>query len=207
MLKIIKISIIAIVLITTTFAQADLSSGPKYTVVKSALIPGWGEHSLGSPKRGFLFNGIEAGLWLVVGIASSTANAYEDDLFKFAADYGQITDPQSKGDIFLDRVSKYDNMDEYNDQMLRNRQWDRIYRAEDGNYWDWESDEKRDEYFDIKTERYLWRQRVTYTFGAITLNHLVSAMDALYLKRQSIAVSIHPEILNGGSGIRLSMTF
>lgn len=179
----------------------------KFPVLKSALIPGWGEHELGSSKRGFLFNGIEAGLWIAAGLAYTTANAHEDDMFYFASQYGEISNPQSKGDIFLDRVSKYDNMDEYNEQMLRNRQWDRIYRKEDGNYWNWESDEKRDEYFDIKTQRYLWRQRVTYTFGAITLNHLVSAMDALYLHRQSMAISVQPEFRGNSISIRLFMTF
>ena len=174
---------------------------------RQMLLPGWGEHDLGVSKRGYLFNGIEAGLWVIAGVALTTANAHEDDLFYFAVEYGQITDPQSKGDIFMDRVSKYDNMDEYNEQMLRNRQWDRIYRREDGNYWDWESDEKRDEFFDIKTQRYLWRQRVTYTFGAITLNHLVSAMDALYLKRSSISISAQPEFYQNGSGVRLNLTF
>lgn len=194
-------------LFTVVFAQLDAGVTPRYAVLKSALIPGWGEHTLGSKERGFVFNGIEAGLWILVGLTTTNANAYEDDLFQFATEFGQISNPQSKGDIFLDRVSKYDNMDEYNEQMLRNRQWDRLYRKEDGNYWDWESDEKREAYFDIKTDRYLWRQRVTYTFGAITLNHLVSTMDALYLQRQSIGVAFYPEIRDGASGMRVSLTF
>jgi len=177
------------------------------SVLKSTLIPGWGEHSYGSHKQGYLFNGIEAALWIFAGIASSTANSHENDLYYFASEYGQISDPQNKSDVFLDRVTKYASMDAYNEQMLRNRQWDRIYSAENGYYWSWESDEKREEYFDIKTERYLWRQRLTYTFGAIALNHLVSTMDALYLKRLDATMSLQPEMTDRSAGLRVSLTF
>jgi len=199
--------ILMIILVSISLLNAQGKQLTHFPVLKSALIPGWGEHELGSRERGFIFNGIEAGLWVLAGLAYGTADAHEDDLFQFAAQYGQISDPQSRGDIFMDRVSKYDNMDEYNEQMLRNRQWDRLYRKEDGNYWNWESDEKRDEFFDIKTQRYLWRQRVTYTFGAITLNHLVSALDALYLQRQSMSLAVHPEFYGDGTGIGLAISF
>jgi len=179
----------------------------KPSVLKSTLIPGWGEHSFGDHTRGYLFNGIEAALWIFAGVASSTASAHENDLYYYAAEYGQITDPHKKSDIFLDRVSKYESMDAYNEQMLRNRQWDRVYSAEDGYYWKWESDETRGEFFDIKTRRYLWRQRLTYSFGAIALNHLVSTMDALYLKRLNATVAVAPGLMPEGAGMSISFTF
>jgi hypothetical protein len=179
----------------------------KPSVLKSTLIPGWGEHSYQAHSKGYLFNGIEAALWIFAGMASSSANSQENDLYYFAAKYGQITDPQKKSDVFLDRVSKYESMDAYNEQMLRNRQWDRLYSADNGYYWNWESDERREEYFDIKTERYLWRQRLTYTFGAIALNHLVSTMDALYLKRLHTTMTVSPEIIDGSAGLRIALTF
>ena len=189
------------------FGEASDGFLNRPSVLKSTLIPGWGEHSYNQHKRGYLFNGIEAALWIIAGVASSTANNHENDLYYYAAEYGQITDPQNKSDVFLDRVSKYESMHAYNEQMLRNRQWDRVYSAENGYYWEWESDETRGEFFDIKTERYLWRQRLTYTFGAIALNHLVSTMDALYLKRLNSGLSVTPELLNGSAGFRLSLTF
>jgi len=201
-------SIVLIVIMSLpVFAENQMQKMPKYVVLKSALIPGWGEHSYNSKSRAFLFNGIEASLWIFAGIAFKTASSNENDLFYFASEYGQISDPQSKSDIFLDRVSKYDNMDEYNEQMLRNRQWDRIYSKENGEYWDWESTEKQQEYFDIKTERYRWRQTLTYTFGAIALNHLVSSMDVLYLKRQDLSLSIQPELGNESTALRLNLSF
>lgn len=181
--------------------------GAKPSVIKSTLIPGWGEHSFNAHTRGFLFNGVEAALWIFAGIAASNARSHENDLYYFATEYGQITDPQSKSDVFFDRVSKYESMEAYNEQMLRNRRWDRLYSAENGYYWKWQSTDDRGEFFDIKTERYLWRQRLTYTFGAIALNHLVSTMDALYLKRLNTSMTVTPEIKTGAPGLKIAFTF
>jgi hypothetical protein len=203
-MKVLIASILIILPISGTAAEGFLS---KPSVLKSALIPGWGEHTYQAHTRGYLFNGIEAALWIFAGLASSSATSHENDLYYFASKYGQISNPQNKSDVFLDRVSKYESMEAYNEQMLRNRQWHRIYSAENGDYWSWESDEKRQEYFDIKTERYLWRQRLTYTFGAIALNHLVSTMDALYLKRLHGTMTVHPDLTDRSAGIRIALTF
>ena len=203
-LKILLLSILTISQLLGTESDGFLS---KPSVLKSTLIPGWGEHSYQAHTKGYIFNGIEAALWIFAGIASSAASSHENDLYYFATTYGQISDPQKKSDVFLDRVSKYESMDAYNAQMLRNRQWDRIYSAEYGYYWNWESDDRRQEYFDIKTERYLWRQRLTYTFGAIALNHLISTMDAVFLKRQNATMTVHPEVTDGSAGFRIALTF
>ncbi len=206
-MKLLKIVLITIILVFPVLGEQAKQSFPKSPMLKSFLIPGWGEHSYNSSTRGYLFNGIETILWVFAGVAYTSAISHENDLYYFAAEYGQIDDPQLKSDVFLDRVSKYDSMDEYNEQMLRNRQWDRIYSTENGEYWSWESTEKRVDFFDIKTQRYLWRQRLTYSFGAIALNHLVSTMDALYLKRRHTSLTAQPEFSNGSTGIRLSLSF
>lgn len=199
--------IITLLIAPSAFGGHSTIPAPKYGVIKSAVLPGWGEHSYNSDKRGYIFNGVEVALWVFAGISSSTANGHENDLFYFASEYGQVTDPHLKSDVFIDRISKYDSMDEYNDQMLRNRQWDQVYSAENGQYWLWESPEKRVEYFDIKTQRYLWRQRLTYSFGAIALNHLVSMMDVLYLKRTQASIQLLPELGSNSAGLRLNLSF
>ncbi|NQV41917.1 MAG: hypothetical protein HQ506_06140 [Candidatus Marinimicrobia bacterium] len=203
-MKVLFLSMLTIAPIIGSASEGFLS---KPSVLKSTLIPGWGEHSYQAHNRGYVFNGIEAALWIFAGFASSSAKSHENDLYYFATTYGQITNPQKKSDVFLDRVSKYESMDAYNEQMLRNRQWDRVYSADFGYYWNWESDEKREEYFDIKTERYLWRQRLTYTFGAIALNHLVSTMDALFLKRHNTTMTVQPDLTDGSAGFRIALTF
>ncbi len=179
---------------------------PKAVVLKSALLPGWGEHSYNETSRGYLFNGIEAALWIFAGVAATTVNSHGNDLFYFAAEHAQVHNPQRKSDVFLDRVSKYSSMTAFNEQMLRNRQWDQLYSADKGYDWTWDSDENREEFFKIKTQRYVWRQRLTYAFGAIALNHLVSTMDALYLKRKNNPITFQPEVSQNSVGFRLSLS-
>lgn len=205
-LKITSILIILCITLPTTLLGND-EIVPRPSVLKSALIPGWGEHSFDSHSRGYLFNGVEAALWIFAGVAYYNAQAHENDLYYFASEYGEVEDPQNKSDIFLDRISKYDSMEAYNAQMLRNRQWDRVYSADNGQYWDWASTDRRGEFFDIKTQRYYWRQRLTYTFGAIALNHLVSTMDALYLKRSSLSVDLAPQFDGNQTGLELTLKF
>lgn len=207
MSTILKAFLVGTLLIFPLFGETANKVSDKPSVLRSTLIPGWGEHSYGASTSGYLFNGIEAALWIFAGIASTNATNHENDLYYFATEYGSISNPQRKSDVFLDRVSKYESMDAYNEQMLRNRQWDRIYSAENGFYWKWESEEKQDEYFRIKTQRYLWRQRLTYTFGGIALNHLVSTMDALFLSRKNTSVSLQPEIGDSSAGLRLKISF
>jgi len=180
---------------------------PQPSVLRSSLLPGWGQHSYQAQKRGYVYNGIEAALWIFAGVAYTNAISHENDLYYFASEYGHIEHPQDKSDVFLDRVSKYDSMKEYNAQMLRNRQWDRIYSAENGQDWNWDSTDRRGEYFDLKTQRYQWRQRLTYAFGAIALNHLVSTMDALYLKRSQLIIGVSPDLGTSKAGLKLQITF
>ena len=198
---------LTIVLAALLVLQSLLYAGDSPSILRSTLLPGWGEHSYGASKRGYVFNGIEAGLWLVAAWSGVQANSYENDLFHHARVHGEITDPHLRSDVFLDRVSKYESMDAYNEQMRRNRQWDRIYSAENDEYWSWDSEASRQEYFDIKTDRYIWRQRLTYTFGAIALNHLVSTMDALYLKRMSSEISVTPALSTESAGFRIELRF
>ncbi len=202
-----KTLLVTILLAFPLFGEQSIVQQKNPSVLKSVLIPGWGEHSYSAPARGYVFNSIEAALWIFAGVAGSSAKSHENDMYYFASEYGQIQDPHLKSDVYLDRVSKYESMDAYNAQMLRNRQWERVYSAENGEYWEWESKEKRLEYFDIKTQRYLWRQRLTYSFGAIALNHLVSTMDALYLKRSHTNLTVHPEFNGESAGLRLNLSF
>ncbi len=202
-----KLLLLTVMLVFPISGEQAYEPSPKLTVLKSVLLPGWGEHSHNSNSRGYVFNSVEATLWIFASVAYTAVIGHENDLFYFAAEHGQITDPQNKSDVFLDRVSKYDSMEEYNEQMQRNRQWDRVYTEENGEYWNWSSSEQRLEYFSIKTDRYLWRQRLTYAFGAIALNHLVSTMDVLYLKKRQAALQVMPEFDNSSTGVSLRLTF
>lgn len=204
MKHIVQMLLIGLLLTGGLFAQSEL---PRFVVVKSAVLPGWGEHLQGERTRGLMFNGIEAALWIFAGAAYSTATAHENDMYYYAAEHAGIESPQLKSDVFIDRVSKYNSMDDYNAAMLRNRQWTEVYSAENGQDWEWGSDAERVEFFEIKTQRYVWRQRLTTTFGVIALNHLVSGLDALYVKRSAVNLTATPTWSGDYTGLSVQLNF
>ena len=80
-MKYMKLALVFTILTVHLFGQISDLSETRFPVVKSALLPGWGEHDMNSSPRGFLFNGIEAGLWIFAGLAYTSAASHENDLF------------------------------------------------------------------------------------------------------------------------------
>ncbi len=175
--------------------------------MQSLILPGWGERSLDSRARGLLFSGTETGILIFTGLSWLAAEQFDNDMRHFAAEHAGVIDIDSKDDKFLDRLADYDNMIEYNEQMLRNRRNKELYSASQNESWDWETNEYRLEYQDIKLDRYRWSKFVEFSLGAIALNHLISAMDALYLERTGANLQVQPTLSPGTTGIRLSLNF
>lgn len=175
--------------------------------VKSLILPGWGERSLQAEQRGLVFTGIETGILILTGLGLVASDHYDADLRSHAARHAGISGINAKDDLFLDTIADYDNMQEYNDQMLRNRRSSELYFSEKGESWDWESDALRLEYQDIKLSRYRWDKIVEFSLGAVVLNHLVSSMDALYLQRIQADLSVVPELGPGSTGLSMVLRF
>lgn len=201
------ILILTLVFTSSTKAQVRQSENLKFTVVKSALLPGWGEHEHQRSQRAYVFNGIETALWLFAGYAYTSIKSYESDMYHYALTHAGVTDPHLKSDAFLSEVADFNSMDAYNEHKLRLRQRKELFSADDGEYWSWDSVEERERFLEIKTQRYDWKQRFTYSFGALALNHLVSAIDALYLKRIESNVSLQPKLGPHQTGLRLELRF
>ena len=78
-------------------------------------------------------------------------------------------------------------------------------------HWEWTSEEKRLQYRDYRVASDTWNLGAKFIAGSIVINHIVSAIDALYLQRisQIEAVSMQPMINmeNDYSGLALSIQF
>jgi len=179
----------------------------RHPVIKSLILPGWGERSLDARNRGLLFTGTEVALWSLAGLSQLSASHADRDIRYLAAEYAGVSDVDSKSDSFLDQVAQYSSMGEYNAEMLRNRRPERVYSPELGQDWDWESTERQSDFKSRKLERYQWRQRISYALGAVALNHMVSAMDALYLERTQASLNLSPTPDLQGAVLNLTLNF
>jgi len=193
-----------LIVLTLPLAAQHRSSAP---LLKSALLPGWGERSLGATTRGNVLTGGEVALWAVTGLSWLAASHADADLRALAAEAAGVTGIDDKSDEFLDNVAGYESMTAYNDEKLRNRQPMELYSEDLGQDWEWASEEDRLTFKDYKLERYQWRQRISYGLGAIALNHLISVMDTHYLRRLDAQLSVSPDPVVNGNGLRLTLTF
>ena len=164
--------------------RADQKLDP---VFKSLIIPGWGQKTLGKPKRARFYNYIESGILLTL-ISSSTFSNIEKKNYKaFASRHAGISSSGKDHKYWVD-IGNYNSINAYNDEHLRNREIDDLY-----------SDDNKLELF------------ATFSVGALILNHLISSIDALYLKRissnNSLSINPYKNLILGSIGYSLTLSF
>lgn len=176
------------------------------SMLKSLVVPGWGERDLGEKNRGNKFLMAEATLWVGISLLNVISNRANDEMVAKAVQQAQI-DPQGKPRGYYDDIGNYSNLASYNDQMLRDRNVYLLYPEGEGYEWNWSSEAQRQAFKDIKFRRNLYSQFAIYSLGAVTINHLVSVIDVVWLQQKKITLQAVP-LLNGNSpGMAFSLTF
>ena len=187
--------------------RADQKLDP---VFKSLIIPGWGQKTLGKPKRARFYNYIESGILLTL-ISSSTFSNIEKKNYKaFASRHAGISSSGKDHKYWVD-IGNYNSINAYNDEHLRNREIDDLYS--DDNKWSWG--------WDLESNRIIFENKrirsdqlelfATFSVGALILNHLISSIDALYLKRissnNSLSINPYKNLILGSIGYSLTLSF
>ena len=192
---------------TIAFGQNSNGLSP---IVKSFLLPGWGEYALEKPNRGRIFILSETALWTSFAGALIVSNNYTDLFQAYAADYAGVETSGKDRQFWVD-VGNYESLNGHNEEHLRFRDYDAIYPMNSEWHWEWTSEEKRLQYRDYRVASDTWALGAKFIAGSIVMNHIVSAIDALYLQRisQIKAVSMQPLINmeNGYSGLTLAIQF
>ena len=77
--------------------------------------------------------------------------------------------------------------------------------------WDWDLESNRKKFEDKRIRTDQLELFATFGVGALILNHLVSSIDALYLKRVSskktLSIQPHNNLLVGSVGYSLTLSF
>ncbi|MBC8215086.1 MAG: hypothetical protein H8E64_01045 [Candidatus Marinimicrobia bacterium] len=200
MKKIILRTIFVISLFPLTLLGEDVA---KHPILKSFIIPGTGEASIGYSERGRTFIIAEATLWLSVVGSFLISNMEENKYIAYAAEYGGVN-IQRKDRLFWVDIGNYDSRDDFIQEHLRFRDYAAVNRYridEDSDPWDWQWDtskhQERFESMRISSDK--WALTGQFLIGGIILNHVISAIDVMYLKRMdaiesvSVAPTYHPE--------------
>jgi hypothetical protein len=181
-------SIILIIIFSITMLHAQLKKNEKIVlspVFKSFLLPGWGQHAMERPKRGNIFISSELLMISLSTFSFIKSKNVKDTYIAIAAEYAG-TNNISKGHQYWVDIGNYNSIADYNDEHLRWREYDALYPNDEIWRWQWKSDKKRDEFEDLRIESDNYDLVGKFLVGGIILNHIISAIDALYLKNISV---------------------
>ncbi len=153
-------------------------------VIQSALVPGWGQKSLQYPKRGRIYTYVESGLLLTILGTTTYSNILKKNYIAFASQHAAVSSSGKDHKYWVD-IGNFDSVKDYNAEHLRNREVDDLYPEDLQWSWDWDLDENRNEFENTRILSDQMKLAASFGMGAVVLNHMVSAIDALYLKRMS----------------------
>ncbi|MFH1699929.1 MAG: DUF5683 domain-containing protein [Candidatus Zixiibacteriota bacterium] len=148
----------------------------KKALFLSILLPGAGEYYAGSTFKGQVFMGVEAAIWGGF-IGYRVYGAWKkDDYLSYASAYGGVN-ISDKDDVYFDMIGFYDNREEYN-QYGRLYHPDRPYYPDADDYdWQWDSEERRLKYKELKDQAKTALRNSTFLIGLAIANRVVSAID------------------------------
>ena len=147
--------------------------------IKSLAIPGWGGYDMGNRNEAIFFLSSEIAL-----IATSiTLYVYSgvkvDDFKNFAERHAGINSSSGKNENYWINIGNYDNVDAYNEQKLRNRDYANRY-LDDDDYWHWDTTQNKKRFDDIRIMASTAETMSLYAVGLIAANHLLSAINASF---------------------------
>jgi len=177
-------------------AQSDssdfmISTGQARTLLlKSVILPGWGEHSLGYKTRGYVMNSSELGLWVGYAALIFMGQSAEKDMMAYAATHAGI-DPSGKDNFYFTDIGNYSNIHEYNDQKLRYRQFTSLYPETAEYSWAWDSDYAREKFDKLRYKSQQTLHIATFALGGLILNRIVSMIDVIALTKDRLETPVN----------------
>ena len=174
--------------------------------VKSTIIPGWGEKSLGKNDRARFFFNTEVSLWTIFVGTYTYANHTKRKYIAYAADHAGIISKGKTQKYWVD-IGNYIDHRSHNSEHLRWRNINELYDEEDG--WEWDSASRMEIFEDYRIKSDILFKTSGYVVGAIVLNRIISSINVLYLiNLENInSISFHPLINKEHYGLQFNFVF
>jgi hypothetical protein len=148
----------------------------------SLIVPGLGEAYVGRTGYTKFFLSVEGIAWGLLLANRLNVDWQTQDYQNYAVQHANIN-RSGKDDDYWINVGFYNNIYDYNEQMRRDRNIDAIYEENAFYAWYWDSYDNRKYYAVKRAETREMAGRAVYYMGAIALNHLVSAINAMRVAR------------------------
>ena len=192
-----------IFLFTILFTSILMSQESKSSIIKSIILPGWGqlnENHKNSAKQ-FLFQ--ESILWISLSILKNTSNFYDHSYKAFALDNAGINLFDFDLQMAVD-VGNYSNLVEFNDNKERRRQFDLILDENDvKNYWSWNSDYNREKFKKMRINSGISKKISSFMIAGLIGHRIVSAIHVKYIQNYSMPKLGYQVSQDGSKTIKL----
>ena len=165
-------------------------------VIKSFLVPGWGQNELGYKSRSKKYIYVEVGILLSLYTSSKYSNEIKRNYIAYAAKHAGVVTNGKDREYWVD-IGNFNTLNDYNSEHLRNREVGELYPQTQKWNWNWDTSKNRKYFESRRIQSDKMKLFSTFAIGGLFLNHFVSSIDALYLKRLSTSksFSIKPYIV------------
>ena len=187
---------LGLLVVVLMVAASGMAVTDKGAVLRSAVLPGWGQLHLGHSTRGYIFLGVEAMTWAGAGLSYLEGVFYRDDYRSLAMEMAGI-DASDRPNSFLNDLGDFSSSYEFNSYI---RRLARYYYPDDpeaqNNYyssharygsdgWNWTSESARSSFASAHRLSREWFRRSVYVAAFAIVNRAVSAIDAALLDETS----------------------
>ncbi len=177
-------------------AESETGVSPAGALLRSFVMPGWGHYAADPTDwtRGQVHLGADLAMLASYVLLANYQHRLEGNLHTFGDQYSGINLSERERSFRL-AVAGYNSLREYNDYQERSRNWDRIYPETDENYWEWESDEKRQSYNEMRSRRDNIERQAPALLGMMVVNRVIAGVSAFTTVRsqgQNYSVYVSP---------------
>ncbi len=168
--------------------SASAQSDEGKALLRSLVVPGWGQY-YNQPDNWTVGKvHLAADIALISGYFgfSMHANRLNENLITQSKHYAGA-DIKGRSLSFKFAVARYDNLDEYNDQMLRTRNWDRLLADVPENQWQWQDEASQSRYVDLINREDKARNQLPAIASLMVVNRVLAGVGAYRQARNSAA--------------------
>jgi len=216
-MKISAVLLLSVLIVLPGIMEAD-SGSRKGAMLRSIVLPGWGQMHLGHSTRGIVFISLDVLTWAGVGLSYLEGTFNRDDYRWLAASEAGLSVSGRSSD-FLDDMSDFDSSTEFNDYIHRlaryyypddpdaQRNYYESHALYGSDSWNWSSDAARNQFADRLRDSRQWFRRSMYIAAFAMVNRVVSVIDASLLdeRRPGVYTSLSFPEYHDFSSVRFSI--
>ncbi|MCX6171191.1 MAG: hypothetical protein NTX65_17800 [Ignavibacteriales bacterium] len=152
---------------------------PALAILYSMILPGMGELYANGYESGKYFTIADGVLWGTFTGFDLYGN-WQAKNYKSFAESKAGAKLDNKDSEYFANIGIYQSLDEYNSVMELDRNFEKVYNPAT-HYWNWSNPDQRKEYRNMWTSSEAAYTNVRFVVGALILNRVISAINAVRL--------------------------